>query len=906
MSPVAKIRKLLWGCSCLACHFLNVVLAIFAVGQGGLLALNFLQHEVPLPDRLTEWVINSLGPDNLEADWEDAVFDLRAGLLLSGFQLRNSSTEQIIATAREAHLQWSPLHLFISRLAPIHSVEARDVEIYIPVSHSPTGLNEPVLAIRHVAMREDNGELRVGSLIVESGKVRLYLEGTAPLHAFSLKSEGGGGTRFYDLLQQIRRLPPDLEAMAEISWRLFPSGSHLFQLRALVPNLEYDIGRMSSLSMRARMRLARDGLSILDLHMGGSLSLTREVPKLPLIDEVLNQEPIPFELSAGGALRKTGNIQVPSSIRLNLHPRDESLPVRHLLLRTAYWGSISPVHWIASSSRAFSEGWAYPVFNRIEDITGFPFKLDFRGYLPECLLADLVPGLPDVRMLEGAGADQIQLNATFDPLSLTLEGMVATDGLYIGQTNFARLHTRLSLNRQHLRLEDMQVRQSDNQYAYGSYIHEFSTSKFSLNAMGSTFPETLDILLGRWWQNIFKHIEANEPLPADVTVWGQWRDLKSLQSITTVDGNNGSYRGVHIPRLQLRVRSNHQWAVLETLKASFPDGSFGGRIAIRSGLKQDDIFRAMLLDLESDAPWEALCAASGIEELCEATFVGNPHVTVRGVLWQDSGKGFRAIPQADLRLGLSQPTGSSVVQDLQLEGLSLSGRLKGSTLDLTGLSGRFAEGVFTGNIRIDNWQSKENRHRHYNLQLVDAHFGSARKQLSESFGYDPKVSTTLPTQLHEGRVDALLNLTTGASLEAAHGFGSVGLRQAKLGQIHLFGGLSRFFTSMGFKFSSLNLDALTFDWLLADSVLRINNGYVTGPSLRLQIAGALDLAAQQLAMQAEVTLVKGMMGMVLSPVSENLFFDLEGPIEDPQWTISFSPFKRIQEPSLKEGPPIEL
>lgn len=906
MSPVAKIRKLLWGCSCLACHFLNIVLALFAIGQGGLLALNFLQHEVPLPDRFMEWVINRIGPDNLEADWEDAVIDLRGGLLLSGFQLRNSATEQIIATAREAHLQWSPLHLVISRLAPIRSLEARDVEIYIPVSHSPTGLNEPVLSIHHVAMNEENGELRVGSLIVECGKVRLYMEGTAPLHAFSVTGDEGGESSFYELLQQIRRLPADLEALAEISWKMFPSGSHLFQLRALVPNLEYDIGRMNSLSMRARMRLAKDGLSILDLHMDGSLALTREIPKLPLIDEVLNREPIPFELSAGGALRKTGKIQVPSAIRLNLHPRDESLPVRHLLLRTAYWGNISPVHWIATSPRAFSEGWAYPVVSRFEDVTGFPFKLDFRGYLPQCLLTELVPGLPDVRMLKGAGADQIQLNATFDPLSLSLQGMIATDGLYIGQTHFARLHTGLYLNRQQLRLEDLQVKQSGNQFASGSYTHEFSTSRFSLNAMGSTFPETLDILLGNWWQNIFKHIEANEPLPADVTVWGKWRDLKSLQSITTVDGKNGSYRGVHIPRLQLRVRSNHQWAVLETLKASFPDGAFGGRIAIRSGLKGDDIFRAMLLDLESDAPWEALCAASGIEELCGATFSGNPHVTVRGVLWQDSGKGFKARPQADLRLGLIQHEGFSIVQDLRLEGLSLSGRLKGNTLDLTGLSGRFAGGVFTGGIRIDNWQSKENRHRHYNLQLVDAHFGSARTQLSESFGYDPNVSSALPTELHEGRVDAFLKLTTGAGLGEAHGFGSVGLREAKLGQIHLFGGLSRFFTSMGLNFSSLNLDALTFDWLLADSVLRINNGFVTGPSLRLQIAGALDLAAQQLAMQAEVTLVKGMMGMVLSPVSENLHFDLQGPIADPQWTISFSPFKRPQKPTEPETPPIEL
>ena len=891
MSPVAKIRKVLWGCGCLACHVLNYFLAFLAIGQAGLLALNFLQHEVPLPDRLTEWVINRAGPDNIRADWENAVFDLRGGLLLSGFRLTNAANEQVIATAREAHLQWSLLHLLLPSLAPIHSLEARDVEIYIPVSHSPSGLNEPVLSVRPASILEQEGDLRVESLILETGKIRLFLNGSAPLTALSLGEGGDGSARFNELLQQIRRLPPGLEAYGEISWKMFPSGSHLFELRGLIPNLEYDLGRLSSLTGEARLRLAGDGLSMLNLHMNGSLALAREIPRLPLVNELLSREPIPFELSADGALRQTGPIKVPSAIRLNLHPRDRSLPVRHLLLRTAYWGEISPIHWIASSPSAFSEGWAHPVVTRFGEITGFPFRLAFRGYLPQCLLAEMVPGLPDARMLRGAGAELIQLNAVFDPLSLSLEGMVATDGLYIGQTLFSRLHTTLFLDRNQLRLENMQARQSHNQFASGSYLHTFGSSRFSLNAMGSIFPETLDVLLGNWWQDIFTHIEASEPLPADVTVWGQWRDLESLQSITTVDGRNGSYRGVHIPHLELRVRSNHHWAVLEHLKASFPDGAFGGRIAIRSGLGEEELYRAMLLDLESDAAWEALCAASGIDELCAATFSANPHVTVRGVLWQDSGRGFNVQPQADLQLGLIQHEGLGVVEGLELEGLTLNGRLRGDTLDLTGLTGRFAEGVFTGGIRIKGWQAKDNRRRHYSLQLVDAHFETARQQLSDSFGYTPPVSGTLPADLQEGRVDAFVNLMTGSKLEEASGFGSLNLRQAKLGQIHLLGGLSRFFTSMGLNFSSLELDALTFDWLLGESILRINNGFVTGPSLRLQIGGSLDLAAQRLSMQADVTLVKGMMGMVLSPVSENLQFDLQGPIADPQWTIRFSPFR---------------
>jgi hypothetical protein len=907
MSPVAKMGKLVWACSCLACHLLNLFLAFIALGQAGLIVLNLVQTEVPLPDKLTGWVINQIGPEHLTADWENATFDLRGGIMLSRLTVRNDSTEQIIATAEESYIQWTPLHLLLKSLFPLRSIELRDVEIYIPVSHSPSGLNEPVLFIKNVSAEEDGGDLVVSSLILETSKIQVHLQGSAPIHLLNSRPERETGPGFFELLQTIRRLPEDLVAFADVEWKLFPSGDHSFQISGLMPALDYSLARLGSLSGEALIRLSDDGLSLLRVHLDGFLQLREEVPDLPLVDKLLHLEPIPFHLTADGSLIQSDRINLPTKIQLNLHPRDDSLPFHHLLLRTSYWKDLSPIHWIASSPRAFSEGWAHPV-KKPEDSeeTIFPFKLTFRGYLPDSSLSQLVPNLPESRLLKGARADHIQLNATFDPLSLSLQGNLSADGLFIGQTAFSRLRTHLYLDKTDLRLEDIEVRKSENQFASGSYLHHFPSSKFSLNATGSTFPTSLDIILGKWWTRIFTHIEASEPLPADVTVWGVWRDLKSLQSVTSVDGRNGYYRGVHIPHLQLRVRSTHKWAHLEHLKASFPEGTFGGKIAIRSGIESDAPLRAMVLDLESDAPWEALCAASGIEELCEIEFEGSPHVTVRGTLWQDSGKGFNTQAQADLRLGLVQHEGRGWVQGLELEGLTLSGRLKGQRLDLTGLTGRFAEGIFTGNIQINNWQSKENRSRFYSLRLVDGHFGSTRQQLSESFGYSPEMSATFPTDLFEGRIDAAISLYTAQTLEQARGTGSIVLRQAKLGQIHLFGGLSRFFNSMGLGFSSLNLDSLSFDWLLTDTILAVNNGLVTGPSLRLRLNGEVDLKDQELAMRADVNMVKGMLGMVLSPVSENLLFDLSGTLKDPQWEIRFTPFKWLQSDDSGTKGPTEL
>ena len=134
MSRVTHIRKLLWGCGCLTCHILNLILALIALGQVGLVFLNVVQKDVPLPDQLTEWVINQMGPENIEAEWGNASFDLRAGLLLEDFKIRNASTEQIIATAEEAHLQWSPLQLLLPTICLFTAL----ITVTMCVNHTAT------------------------------------------------------------------------------------------------------------------------------------------------------------------------------------------------------------------------------------------------------------------------------------------------------------------------------------------------------------------------------------------------------------------------------------------------------------------------------------------------------------------------------------------------------------------------------------------------------------------------------------------------------------------------------------------------------------------------------------------------------------------------------------------------
>ncbi|HSH09163.1 MAG TPA: hypothetical protein VK995_02160, partial [Oceanipulchritudo sp.] len=100
--------------------------------------------------------------------------------------------------------------------------------------------------------------------------------------------------------------------------------------------------------------------------------------------------------------------------------------------------------------------------------------------------------------------------------------------------------------------------------------------------------------------------------------------------------------------------------------------------------------------------------------------------------------------------------------------------------------------------------------------------------------------------------------------------------------------------SMGLGFSSWSLEALTLEWQLDQDMLEIRNGLVTGPVLEVALGGLINLETRMVDMEANLTLMRGMFGLVVSPVSETLQFDMRGPFENPTWSIRFKPFRWFQ------------
>ncbi len=894
MSPIAHIRKTAWRCSCLACHLLNLFLAALAFGLGGLVLINLFQKSVPVPDKLASWVINKSGPEHLQARWSKVAFDLRAGLYLSGFELRNSQTEQIVLTAEETYMRWSPLHLVIPGSIALQEIAARDIQIYLPVSHSPTGLNEPVISIKHIYSHQDDGQLILGSLLLETGGLRLHMNGHAPLRTL-LESSSADGSRpsIYPSLQKLGRLPKDLRADISATWEMLPSGNHIFHLNGFLPEFTFKNVGMEKISGDVFIFFSNNKLAIRSMNLHGILQYNAKLPSIPFLNIPDKPVPIPFDLSARGESLVVQDYQIPSNWKLSLHPDDSDIKFQHLILKANLTESLdNPIDWILMGPAAFASGSALPDKTlETTPLFSFPALYQFRAYLPDCSIYQFLDAPLPHRLLVGAKTGSLRLNTSFDPKKLHLQGSVVIDDLNIGQTQFDHLFLNLILNPDILVLDNALIRKSMIEDARGSYFHHFPSSKFSLNAAGYIFPSSLDSILGDWWAKLFTLLDAPQALTGDVTVWGQWRDIKTIKSITEAHGPGVSYRGVEIPDMEVRIRSNADWVYLDSLWAKFPEGEMEGIIAIRSNIKETDTHRAYILDMTSTGPWEAVLGATGLESLSIMDFRGqNPHLSIEGTFWRDSKKGFNSEENADMKLSIMQHDGSCLFKTLELSGLSVSGHLHGNQLDLSGVSGQFAEGIFTGSIGIINWQSEDRMRQKIDIDLINADYNKARMQLSGFVGMEPNTESTIKED-DLGRLDAELYLELGKELESYSGTGNISIHKGKLGTVHMFGELSRLLGSMGLGFTTVEMNSLYLDWDLTGPALEIKNGRVTGPALNLTMGGWVDLETQGLQMKSEVTLFSGLFSKVLSPVSDTLQFDLIGSLEDPQWRIRFNPFR---------------
>lgn len=891
MPRLPSIGSFCWKLCCGGISCLNAGLLGLVIVQTGIILYNSLGRSIPVPNALPAFLVRQLAPDDISVSWESAYFDLGGGCLLKDVRIKPSDSSEPLLSADYLRINLALPNLLLRTGLPMEELEAIAVSIDIPAIISDSGMSEPLLRLNEVNLSTSGDLLNLKRISAQGLDTGLIITGTAPLTSL-VKNDNQKPfqllptlTKIQQGLRQIQTLNAlvSLQTNAEnaIEGTVSAHGAYL-DLR--------DVGKVDY-EVKGEVLIGQDLTPSLR-RIQGTVRLS-EIPNWPeSLTSFLGEPNDPIEV-AFHASQGNGNSpnRLPKTVQTYIrNPFGPDARLDTLAINLSWPPHGQPIGWraygpslIASGHLTLTPESAKPTVEALQA------RINLKNIVPK----NWLPDPPSHRLLDKTSIAQLRGTLTYDAKAGTSHGSAIIEGLDFAQAFLPYVSLKGNLFQDQLQITDLAVDASPGEAILGSYTHHLKSGTFTFRSHGTLFPKSLDYFLGNWWIAIFRDFVIDDPVPADLAISGTFGDQKSIKTVVGVASQSATYKGISIPQIRLLIRSNKDWAYLESLEAQFEQSTLTGRMAWQQGFP-DNARRPMLISLKSDAPWDIVQPVSGIAALNAIDFEGAPLIQLDGWIWRPprANRALGAIPILEIDLGL--PNGTLIHRGMRFGNVQFTAAVKGNTVRVEPLSGIFANGIFTGSLTLRNTNAAQDLSTLLQFQVIDANFKNSMAELSHLFADPAAFLANFEKVGENGQIDADFEIELRADPSDWAGTGRLSFRKARLGQIHLLGGLSKVLNGVGLGFTSLDLSSGNLQWSLADNTILVSDSLFTGALLGLRLKGRLLLQNNELDMLADVNLLQGIMSKVLTPVSDNIQLDLTGSLANPQWSLRLSPLRWFQ------------
>lgn len=891
MPRLPSIGSFCWKLCCGGISCLNAALLGLVVFQTGIILYNGLGRSIPVPNALPAFLARQLAPDNISVSWESATFDLGGGCLLKNVRIKAANSSDPILSAGYLRINLALPNLLLRTGLPLEELEAIAVSIDIPAIVSDSGMSEPLLRFNEVNLSTSGDLLNIKRISAQGLDAGLIITGTVPLTALS----NNDTERAFQLLPTLSKIQQSLRRIqtlnALVSLHTSTENAIVGSVAAHGAYVDFNRVGMVDYEVKGEVLVGEAGKPSLR-RIQGTVRLS-EIPNWPKwLPSYLGEPSYPIEVSlhASQGNGKTPN-RLPDTLQTYIrNPFGPDARLDTVALNLSWPLQEHPISWraygpdlMASGDLALAPGSASP------NVRALQARINLKDVVPK----DWFPDLPSHRLLDNTSIAQIHATLTYNAESGASDGAATLEGLDFAQAFLPYVSLNGHLFQDRLQIKALAVDASPGEAIEGSYTHHLQSGNFTFRSQGTLFPNTLDYFLGNWWIGIFREFEIRDPVPADLAISGTFGDQKSIKSVVGVASQSATYKGIPIPHIRLLIRSNKDWAYLESLEAEFEQSTLTGRMAWQQGFP-DDARRPMLISLKSNAPWDIIQPVSGIAALKAIDLEGTPLIELDGWIWRPprANRAIGAIPILEIDLGL--PNGTLIHRGMRFGNVQFKAAVKGNSVRVEPLSGTFANGIFTGSLTLRNTNAPQQLSTLLQFQVIDANFKSSMAELSHLFADPAAFLANFEKVGEKGQIDADFEIELRADPSDWAGTGRLSFRKARLGQIHLLGGLSKVLSGVGLGFTSLDLNSGNLQWSLADNTVLVSDSLFTGALLGLRLKGSLLLQNNELDMLADVNLLQGIMSKVLTPVSDNIQLDLTGSLANPQWSLRLSPLRWFQ------------
>jgi len=873
--------------------------------------------QMPVPAFLLHSLERQLARADITAQLGKTRFDPTGQIVIEDLRLSLPEFSEPVARIGSVYIQLEPWAL-LTRRFKADSVRASDLAFYIPAPLSGSGTREPLIEHAELALSTHNHQLDITQLSARIGR----------LNGLTLSVQGGVDTR-----PLLRRTEPQGETLlsAELFARYYPLlCRRLGELAQWTSGLnearlDLDLAPSSTAGAVARLTLSGSGYEAPEeagLHF--SLKQFRATTTIPLRSEApspaelsLELESLALPLNALPSIAQNAVTRAPElaerDIELfGLHAKLlGQIDTSHLrfsadaaeaVLRSLHFGGDAPV--TAQNLSLLAEFNAWPELHASAQlqIEGTPLglsgTLDTAGHAAVVRANGQVAPSLIALISEWTAADIGQFLALGSPAKIDLKAQFA-EGHFVALEGDLDAHDVFALGITfdqiggHIRLADgrfeapVAYASIGTNYARGSYLHDLATRDFRFLLNGQLNPPDIAAWFRPWWSEFWQKFDfPKTALPtASVDVQGRWGDPQYSRVFVYADAHEPTINGAALDHVRTRiyVRPNYYDAMEVAVR-------YGAQSARGGFTRRNDPTTKQLarqdFDFTSTLDLERVGALSGPEvQASIAPFHFAEPITLEAT-------GYVAA-HGERHFTLHGRTSSDFsLYDFPLNGLNFTAVVDDDTLLVDSLSAGLAEGIVSGRVRLQG--QGDTQTLGFDLSLAEGKFyrwtGILSQYLARRRGEEPPPNVEKNTN-----VTIALDLSAEGSPHDALSFigsGNMELKGRGLGQIHLFGLLSELLS-----FTSLNFNQLLTSFSVEREKLVFPEVNITGSNSAITASGHYAMDRGNLDFRARVNpfgeskfILKSIVGLMLTPVSNVLEVRLTGPLDKPQWSfLHFSP-----------------
>lgn len=476
--------------------------------------------------------------------------------------------------------------------------------------------------------------------------------------------------------------------------------------------------------------------------------------------------------------------------------------------------------------------------------------------------------------------DQVDFQMRLGPNSFERPGKKVS-GSFLVRNGFYRdaffqeLSLQLDRNGPRLELRDIRGKVGQGEgsgQVEGDVLLDFDTKKVSLELKGAFYPDMAISLVPAYAENILREWEFRGPPPEfEVDVEKASRTAPLLFTVDVV-AEDLLWKGTLFHHLRTRVEMDENGLAIRDLLAT------RGEERLRGHLTFSPDFSGTTLELESNFHLPDLLPLVGdnvVEIARPFRFSGTSRFDVKGHL------NFKQPDQNDLE-------GSAAFTDVVWEWLlfdeiASSFQLKGQTLTLPDLKGKFVEGEMDAGVRATEFLSKDGAFElDLNVKEVDLFEVITKATDTEDTPYSGHLSLRLELE------GALRDREGEPRHDTLLGNGRITIEGGTLFRIPLLLGLSQILNKVVRGFGYASQGDFSADFTVGEGHVHSESLFLSGNVLSIAGDGWYRFHDRRIAAGLKIQLLnEGLLSdalkVVLWPIRKLIEVQLKGTLEDPEW-----------------------